>query len=118
MVATQDIGRLAAQTLQESWAGRRVLELEGPRRYLPADLANAFAEALGHSVKLNPIPRETWHDAFVAAGMPADRTGARIDMLDGFNSGWIDFEGAPAEHVVGQVTLEQVVAGLLTRSGE
>lgn len=118
MVGTQDIGRLAALTLQESWAGRRILELEGPRRYLPAGLANAFAEALGHPVNLNPVPRETWQDVFVAAGMPADRTGARIDMLDGFNSGWIDFEGAPAEHVVGQVTLEQVVAGLLTRSGE
>ena len=31
-VATADIGREAAKLLQESWTGRRVVELEGPRR--------------------------------------------------------------------------------------
>src|SRR5580692_2238057 len=30
MVATADIGREAAKLLQESWTGRRVVELEGP----------------------------------------------------------------------------------------
>ena len=29
MVATADIGREAAKLLQESWTGRRVVELEG-----------------------------------------------------------------------------------------
>src|SRR5579872_5920311 len=32
MVATADIGREAAKLLQELWSGRRVIELEGPRR--------------------------------------------------------------------------------------
>lgn len=31
MVATQDVGRLAAVLLQENWIGTRVIELEGPR---------------------------------------------------------------------------------------
>ena len=41
MVATRDIGELAAQTLQEEWSGNRFLELEGPEQYSPADAAAA-----------------------------------------------------------------------------
>src|SRR5271155_4511214 len=32
MVATADIGRLAAQLLQETWSGHRIVELEGAHR--------------------------------------------------------------------------------------
>ncbi len=32
MVATADIGKAAAKLLQEQWSGRRIVELEGPKR--------------------------------------------------------------------------------------
>ena len=51
MVATADIGREAAKLLQESWIGRRVIELEGPRRVTPDEIANTFAEVLGRRVR-------------------------------------------------------------------
>ncbi len=35
MVATADIGRLAATLLREDWQGGRVVELEGPHRVTP-----------------------------------------------------------------------------------
>jgi NAD(P)H dehydrogenase (quinone) len=35
MVATRDVGRLAAALLQETWAGKRVVEIEGPQRVTP-----------------------------------------------------------------------------------
>ena len=35
MVATADIGRLAAQLLQETWSGHRIVELEGAYRVTP-----------------------------------------------------------------------------------
>ena len=41
MVATKDIGTLAARLIQENWSGKRVVELEGPRRVSPNDLAAA-----------------------------------------------------------------------------
>jgi len=44
MVATQDVGRLAAALLREDWSGTRVVELEGPARISPNDLAHG-AEA-------------------------------------------------------------------------
>src|SRR5438874_3151983 len=40
MVATADIGRVAAGLLQERWSGRRVVELEGPQRVAPNEIAS------------------------------------------------------------------------------
>jgi hypothetical protein len=36
-------------------------------------------------------------------------------MLDGFNSGWIAFEGAGAEHRFGRTTFEEVAKDLVAR---
>src|SRR6202040_4294150 len=47
MVATADVGRVAAQLLQETWTGRRVIELEGPTRVTPNQIAATFAEMFG-----------------------------------------------------------------------
>ena len=45
MVATADIGKLAAELLQEPWSGHRVVELEGPRRVTPNEIAAHFARS-------------------------------------------------------------------------
>lgn len=39
----------------------------------------------------------------------------RMQMLDGFNEGWIDFEGGEAGSRKGKVTLKTVLAGLVER---
>jgi NAD(P)H dehydrogenase (quinone) len=114
MVATDDIGRTIASTLTETWHGRRVIELEGPRRYSPGDMAQALAAVLEHDVETIAVPREQWPARFEDEGMPADRTGPRIAMLDGFNSGWIDFEGGATEHVRGRIPLGYVADELVS----
>jgi uncharacterized protein YbjT (DUF2867 family) len=110
MVATADVGRVAAGLLRESWQGVRVVELEGPHRVTPNDIARTFAHILGHPVRAEAVPRETWEGLFLSQGMrhPAPR----IRMLDGFNEGWIDFthEGT---HLKGEVELETVLRGLI-----
>ena len=116
MVATQDIGDLAAKTLLESWKGNRVLELEGPKRYSPLDAAKAFSKILGREVKVRPIPRSQWQEKFVIQGMPTDRTSGRIEMIEGFNSGWIDFEGGDAEHFMGKLTIDEVIKNLVAKT--
>ncbi len=114
MIATEDIGALVAKTLQESWGGNRYLELEGPRRYSMQDAAATFAALLEKPVQARTIPNSQWKALFEQQGMPADRTGGRIEMLEGFNSGWIDFENGDnnAEHVLGRATMEEVFQGL------
>ncbi|WP_426700729.1 NAD(P)H-binding protein [Rhodanobacter sp. Col0626] len=114
MVATDDIGRTIASTLIETWFGRRVIEVEGPRRYSPRDMAQALAAVLEHDVETIAVPREQWAARFVDEGMPADRTAPRIAMLDGFNSGWIRFEGGTTEHVSGRIPLGYVADELVS----
>ena len=37
----------------------------------------------------------------------------RIQMLDGFNEGWIEFEGGEAGSIKGETKLETVLRGLV-----
>jgi len=113
MVATADIGSTAADLLRESWTGLRIVELEGPRRYSANDIAVGFAEAVGHPVRMEPVPRDTWEALFRSQGMKHPL--ARIRMIDGFNEGWIDFEGDGAEHRTGRIPLETVLKDLTTQ---
>lgn len=111
MVATQDVGCTAAALLRENWSGTRVVELEGPARVSPNDVARAFAAALGHPVSVEVVPRETWETIFRAQGTRNPLP--RIRMIDGFNEGWIEFHDQGLSSVKGTTTLESVIAGLV-----
>jgi uncharacterized protein YbjT (DUF2867 family) len=113
MVATADIGRIAAETLRDTWTGKRIIEIEGPMPVSPNDIAAAFGRCLGRSVTASAVPRERWASIFQAQGTGWPQP--RIDMLDGFNSGWIEFEGASAEHRFGRITFDDVAKGLVAR---
>jgi uncharacterized protein YbjT (DUF2867 family) len=111
MVATADIGRVAAGLLREGWSGRRVVELEGPQRVTPNEIAAVFTRLIGRPVRMEAVPRETWEDLFRSQG--TKNPIPRIRMLDGFNEGWIDFEGGEAGSRKGTVALESVLKALL-----
>lgn len=111
MIATVDIGRLAAKLIQEKWPGKRIVELEAERRYSPNDVAAAFESVLGRPVRAEAVPRETWGALFKAQGMKDPVP--RMQMLDGFNEGWIRFEGQPLSIEKGPTDLTSVLAGLI-----
>jgi len=114
MVATQDVGHLAAALLREDWSGTRVVELEGPVRISPNDLAHAFAAALKRVVRVETMPRESWEQIFRSQGTRNPLP--RIRMLDGFNEGWIDFSERGRSAVKGATTLESVIVELVRAS--
>lgn len=111
MVSTNDIGYAAARMLQQRRSGLHVVELEGPRRYCANDIAAGFALALGHEVRMQPIPRNTWESLFRSQGMKNPLP--RIRMIDGFNEGWIEFEGGTSEHRRGVTSLNDALQNLL-----
>lgn len=111
MIATEDVGRTAAEILLEDWSGHRVVELEGPRRVSPNDLAEAFAKALGWPVKPEIVARGSWEALFRAQGMQHPLP--RMQMLDGFNAGWIDFAQRGAGPRKGSITVDQAIAALV-----
>ncbi len=109
MVATADVGRVAAELIQQQWQGKRIVELMGPKSMSPNELADALGKALGREVRAEPVPRESWGALFLAQGMSDPIP--RIQMLDGFNEGWICFE-QPERVVKGIISLEEVIRKL------
>jgi uncharacterized protein YbjT (DUF2867 family) len=105
MVSVEDVGTTAAALLSEIHDGVRIVELEGPARVSPNDLARAFAAALDHPVHAETVDRASWEGLFIAQGMRNPQP--RMRMLDGFNEGWIDFPAGRARK--GVVTLDAAV---------
>jgi NAD(P)H dehydrogenase (quinone) len=113
MVAAKDVGRVAADLIQEDWVGTRVIELEGPRRVSPNDLADAFARVLDRPVHAVPVPRESWDELFRSQGMRNPEP--RIRMLDGFNARWIEFRDGGRYALKGRTDAAEVIAALAPR---
>ena len=116
MVATADIGRVAAQLIQTTWNGRSVVELEGPHRVTPKEIAATFADLLGRPVKTEAVPRQTWESLFKSQGMKNPLP--RIQMLDGFNEGWIEFQSGESGSRKGKIELRTVLQRLIERMGK
>jgi NAD(P)H dehydrogenase (quinone) len=114
MVASDDIASTAADLLlANSWEGLRTIELEAERRYSANDIARTFSDLLGHPVVAKPVPHDSWDGLFRAQGMKNPLP--RIQMLDGFNQGWIDFERNGTESRTGRTNLKQALGALIER---
>jgi NAD(P)H dehydrogenase (quinone) len=116
MVAAQDVGRVAADLIQESWTGVRIVELEGPCRVTPNDLAKAFASVIGKPVRSVPVARESWDELFRSQGMKNPEP--RMRMLDGFNESWIEFEDGGSKALKGRTNADAVIAALVVGTEE
>jgi uncharacterized protein YbjT (DUF2867 family) len=111
MVATADVGRVAAELLLQDGSGKRVVELEGPEWVSQDGIAAELSKALHRPVRAQAVARENWGAIFRDQGMRDPIP--RIQMLDGFNEGWIRFEGDGTTLVKGKVSLAEVVRGLV-----
>lgn len=111
MVAAEDLGRAAARLLTAPDIAAGPTYVEGPRRYTPRDVADAFARALGRDVAVEVVPREGWDAMYRALGFSAAsaRSYARMTAAS------VDGMEAPAAPVRGDTTLEAHVARLAER---
>jgi NAD(P)H dehydrogenase (quinone) len=116
MVAAQDVGLLAAQLLRETpaWTGHRVAEMTGPAPVTPNQIAKAFSVAMNEEVAARAVPREDWESLFRSQGMKNPTP--RMQMLDGFNEGWIRFADGGRNARRGTTSLEQVIDALVSRN--
>jgi NAD(P)-dependent dehydrogenase (short-subunit alcohol dehydrogenase family) len=118
-VALADIND--ADALTHAFAGAEAVFVLLPPTFDPSagfpearrSIAACFSRLLGREVSARAVPRDTWAELFAAQGM-ANPT-PRMHMLDGFNEGWIEFEKGEGGSRKGAVTLDQAIAGLLTR---
>ena len=113
MVAPADLGRAAARHLLEPLHDQDVHYVEGPERYSPQDVANAFAAALGHPVKVEVTPRDQWIAAYRKLGFSAAAADSYARMTAvSVDSGFAMSE--PFER--GATTLEDYIGALVAKS--
>ena len=86
--APVDLGRAAARLLTDDAEHTGIRYVEGPTPYTAADVARAFAAALGRDVRAVETPRAQWIAAFrelgfsqAAATSYARMTGATLDRV-------------------------------------
>jgi NAD(P)H dehydrogenase (quinone) len=105
---------LAAKLISEDWTDTRTVELEGPSRLTPNDLADSFARVIGKPVRAVSVSRESWAQLFRSQGMRNPEP--RMRMLDGFNEGWIEFEDGGSKAIKGSTTAIDVIADLVANT--
>jgi uncharacterized protein YbjT (DUF2867 family) len=107
MVATRDIGELAAEALLAPAAATRVLELSGPKEYSFNDAAGAASDILGRPVKTVVLPIEQVVPTLTQFGFSTNVAGLYREMIAAFGTGLATFEGKEARR--GKVTLAEVL---------
>ncbi len=101
-VAAADIGRVAAEAMQEKTAGKEIIELAGFWTS-PEETAEAVGKVLGREVKAVPVPEDQWLDILQNHNSP-ENAASLAEMFAGFNSGHIKFE--TDDQLAGKITLE------------
>jgi len=114
MVATADIGRVAADALSAPPASNEIIELSGPREYSFADAARIASTIVGREVKAMPLPLEGLVPAFTGFGISSNVAGLYREMTEGLGKGLVRFDGK-GRTVRGATSLDDVLRGALAR---
>jgi uncharacterized protein YbjT (DUF2867 family) len=108
MVATADIGRVAAEALLAPPAKNDVIELAGPAEQSFDDAARIASGVLGRDVKTVALPIEGMVPALQGLGFSANVAGLYREMTEALGKGLVKWDGT-GRAVRGTVTLEQVL---------
>ncbi len=92
MVATRDIGEVAAACLQSPPSTSEAVDIVGPS-YAEADVAAALGDALGTTLSVVTIPEEGWSPALQEAGLPAHVADTLAEMYRAEESGLLEPRG-------------------------
>ena len=88
MIATRDIGRLAAKLLKSPPPSSEVVDLVGPM-YSARQLSEKLGAALGKPLRIVDIPAASHIDALMQAGVPKPLAEVYAEMYAGLGSGLI-----------------------------
>lgn len=92
MIATEDIGRVAAGALLAPSAKSEVIDLHGPA-YSAKQIAAKLGEALGKPVQVVEVPQAGWLGAMTQAGIPPQAAAAFTEMYGALASGVVRPKG-------------------------
>ncbi len=109
MVATEDIGRVAAEVLLGERPAERVVQLAGPSDLTPEEVAAEFASALGHPVTPVAAPVEQVTPTFVQFGLPEELARLYEELYAAAHRDELDWD-ASIPVIRGRVRLRDLVS--------
>jgi uncharacterized protein YbjT (DUF2867 family) len=112
MIATKDIGRIAAEYLMAGGQGRRIVELAGPEEYSPADAASVLSQILGRTVSAQAAPLSAVVPTFKSFGFSDEAAALFEEMYTAFSRGAVGYEH-PDSLVRGRVTLAEALRAMV-----
>jgi NAD(P)H dehydrogenase (quinone) len=115
MIAAEDIGTLAAVLLARGPHGPSVFEF-AEHAYSSNDVARVMSAITGRSVEAAVVPREQRPEVYRAWGLSHGGADLMSDMVDGFNSSWISFEGGSVERAYGTTSLQDALGLFAVRA--
>jgi uncharacterized protein YbjT (DUF2867 family) len=88
MIATRDIGRVAANRLTNAtWSGQVVQELHGPADLCFREVAEILAQTLGRKIVYIKCSREEMRDVLLGSAMSESATESLLEMYEAVESG-------------------------------
>jgi len=69
---------------------------------------------IAQAVRAQVVPHDRWESIFRAQGMKNPTP--RMQMIDGFNAGWIDFPNRGANARKGCVGIDEAIATMIQRA--
>lgn len=114
MIATRDIGTIAAEALLRPPAATEVVDLIGPASS-EQDVADHLAALLGRSLQVVAIPRGGWVDAMVDAGLPAPMAQELAELSEAGQRGLLEPRGDRQRH--GTTPIEHTLSAVLAATG-
>ncbi len=118
VVSAFDVGLTAAGLLAGSRAApafRRVLHVEGPRRYSIDEIVENIGITVGRPVEGRELAPETWVATLVQAGLSESYANLLAQMYEAHNAGRIDIESPSSEVIKGTTSLAAALASLTSR---
>ena len=110
MIASRDIGALAAESLLAPAAKSEVVDLHGPA-YSTRQLAEKLGAALGKTLQIVDVPQAGWADAMMKGGMSKHHAEVFSEMYAGFASGKVAPKGD--RMVQGKTSIDEVIKSLV-----
>lgn len=114
MVATHDIGVVAAEALLSPPKANDWIELSGPREQSMADVARIAGEIFGREVKPLVLPLDAMVPTLTKLGLSENVAGLYREMTEGLGKGLVAFEGK-GRAVRGKVSLEELLRAKLAK---
>ena len=111
LIATRDVGHIAAEALLSPPAATESIDALGPQ-YTEREVAALLASKMGRDVDVLTIPRDARVDALVGTGMPLPAATALAELYAASEDGLLAPRGDRTVH--GTTPLETTLAGLLS----